>query len=72
MVRVACFCEGRNPGCVKCAGTGEVVKPACRRCGGKGKQAGAKCLDCRGQGWRSLDLDAFVDPKFIGSEVGPW
>lgn len=66
MVEVACFCDGVNPGCLKCAGSGRVVKPACRRCGGKGNQGGARCLDCRGTGWRALDAELIFDDPSSG------
>lgn len=60
-ITVTCFCKGKNPGCVKCDGTGELHLPACKRCSGKGTVAGMKCLDCRGDGWRPLDLAGWDD-----------
>lgn len=54
---VACGCQGRNPGCVNCMGTGEVKYAACKRCDGTGTTGGSsKCLDCRGNGWRDVEL----------------
>lgn len=65
-VLIPCFCQGHNPGCLKCDGTGTIAKPACRRCGGRGNQGGARCLDCRGYGWRSLDADLIFDDPSSG------
>lgn len=63
-VLIECFCDGRNPGCVKCAGRGVVEKPACRRCRGKGTEGGAKCLDCRGRRYREDDLSGWTDKEY--------
>lgn len=62
-VEVDCFCGGHNAGCVKCDGTGKIVKRACPRCHGTGKDGG-RCPDCRGAGWRELDnnFDALYGP----------
>lgn len=58
-VLVDCFCDGHNPGCVKCGGRGQVEKAACRRCNGKGEVAGAVCVDCRGRRYREDDLQGW-------------
>lgn len=55
-VTLECFCNGDNPGCVRCGGVGTIEMPACRRCRGKGTQGGARCLDCRGLRYRSIDV----------------
>ena len=58
-VEVPCFCEGKNPGCVKCFGSGVVKKVACERCNGSGFEAGVKqagkCYNCRGLKYREID-----------------
>lgn len=48
-VKLPCFCDGHNPACSKCAGTGLVERPACPRCNGRGDIYGQRCPDCRGR-----------------------
>lgn len=64
-VDIECFCDGRNPGCVKCGGRGFVTRLACRRCHGKGTVAGVRCLDCRGRRYREENLSGWSDREAI-------
>jgi hypothetical protein len=68
-INVRCVCDGYNPQCQKCAGSGWQAKRVCPGCQGV-KIPGYKCPDCRGVGWRELDNG--FDRLYGRAEPGGW